>query len=66
MAVREVGDFVRICNELTEQLDRLSGSELQTMNQVLMHTHSHVVQEMNGRIRRKLTDLPPDEEDTSG
>lgn len=53
----DVGVVVRVLNETTEKLDEMSGSELETLNQVLMHTHSHVVQEMNGRMRRKISDV---------
>lgn len=52
--IRDVGEVVAVLHETTQQLDRLSGSELETLNQVLMHTHSHVVQEKNDRLRRKL------------
>lgn len=66
--VREVGDVVRILNEVTAQLGRLSGSDLDTLNHTLMHAHSHVVHEQNGRQRRSLGDveLPLFEEEPDG
>lgn len=52
-----VGDVVGYLHRVTEQLGELSASDLETLNQVLMHTHSHVVHEMNGRMRRNLATL---------
>lgn len=65
--IREVGDVVRVLHEVTQQLGRLSGSDLDTLNHTLMHSHSHVVHEMNGRLRRSLGDVElPFEEEPDG
>lgn len=51
--LREVSDVVRILHELMTQLDRLSTSELETLNHNLAHTQDHVVQEINSRGKRR-------------
>lgn len=53
MAVRDVGDVVRILNEVSQQLEDLSRSDLETLNSTLMHTHDHVASELNDRARRR-------------
>jgi len=53
VAVRDVGDAVRILHEITAQLEDLSRSDLETLNSTLMHAHDHVASELNDRARRR-------------
>lgn len=49
--IREVGDLVEVLSEICKELDALSRSDLNTLNHVLMNSHSQVVREIT---RRKL------------
>lgn len=53
MAVRDVGDVVRILNEVNGQLEDLSRSDLETLNSTLSHAQSHVAFELNARANRR-------------
>lgn len=51
MRIRTVGDLVAVLHDTMEQLEQLSSSDLKTLDRTLMHTHDHVVQELNRRNR---------------
>jgi hypothetical protein len=53
VAVRDVGDVVRILNQVAVQLQDLSRSDLETLDSTLVHVHDHVASELNDRNRRK-------------
>lgn len=53
MAIRDVGDVVRILHELDAQLGELSGSDLRALDSSLRHAQDHVAQELNRRNREQ-------------
>lgn len=62
MAVRDVGDVVRVLHEVTQQLGDLSRSDLETLNSTLVHAQDHVASELNQRGRRRNRGIDDAEE----
>src|SRR5690606_11326367 len=60
VAVREVGDVVRILHEVTEQLTEMNRSDLETLNSTLMHAQDHVAFELNSRANRRNRGIEAD------
>lgn len=53
MAVRDVGDAVRILHEIVQNLEDLSRSDLETLDSTMRHAQDHVASELNIRSRRR-------------